>query len=192
MPVLQLREQGFEVTAFFFNPNIHPLEEYELRREALHTAAQKLNFPVLWEPEYGTPEAVDPQAWVQGLGENVQEGPRCFSCYSTRLEAAAQVAAERGFDSFSSSLLYSRYQQHEVIREKGEAAAQRAGTQFLYRDFRPWWQQGIDLSKELGLYRQKWCGCILSKGEAEAQRAQRAAAKAAKAAARAAREAATP
>ena len=82
------------------------------------------------------------------------------------MERTAALAAEQGFDAFTSSLLYSRYQHHETIIAEAQRAAALAGARFLYRDFRPWWWDGINLSKELGIYRQKWCGCILSMKEA--------------------------
>lgn len=175
MPVLHLREEGFAVTAYFFNPNIHPQEEYLLRREAMRQAAERLALPLLLEPaaEEDARSAVDPAAWARALGSETAEGARCRFCYRARLEPAARLAKERGFDAFSSSLLYSRYQHHESIVEEAERAAALAGSSFLYRDFRPYWQDGIRLSKDMGLYRQKWCGCILSKGEAERQRERR-------------------
>lgn len=183
MPIIHLRDEGFAVTAYFFNPNIHPQDEYLLRREAMRQAAVQLDVPVIWEPEAeeNALHAVDPAAWVEALQADRAEGARCRHCYRARLEPTARVARERGFDAFTSSLLYSRYQRHEAIVEAAETAAVHAGAAFLYRDFRPWWQDGIRLSKEMGLYRQKWCGCMLSKDEAERQRAEREARKAAKA-----------
>lgn len=167
MPIKLLREEGFDVTAFFFNPNIHPQEEYHLRLEAMQQAAAMLHVPLLTQGV-----AVEPQDWVTALTD-LAEGVRCRPCYRVRLEATALLARERGFASFSTSLLYSRYQHHDAIIDEAKAAAQKSGTvEFLYRDFRPYWQAGIDNSKEMGLYRQKWCGCILSKGEAERQREQ--------------------
>ncbi|MCH5277814.1 MAG: epoxyqueuosine reductase QueH [Desulfovibrionaceae bacterium] len=181
MPIVRLREEGFVVTAFFFNPNIHPQDEYLRRRDAMRQASERLDVPVLWEPE-AEDGAVNPVAWVQALNGDRAGGIRCRACYRVRVEAAARLARAGGFDAFCTSLLYSRYQHHEDIVTEAETAAHDAGVPFLYRDFRPWWQDGITMSKEMGLYRQKWCGCILSKGEAERQRAERQAARAAKAA----------
>ena len=180
MPLVRLRDEGFAVTAYFFNPNIHPQDEYLRRRDAMHQVSERLDVPVLWEPE--TPEgAVNPAAWVKALGKDRAEGVRCRGCYRTRMEATARLARAWGFDAFCTSLLYSRYQHHEDIAAEAETAARDAGVKFLYRDFRPWWQDGITMSKEMGLYRQKWCGCILSRDEAELQRAERQAARVAKA-----------
>ncbi len=179
MPIIRLREEGFAVTAYFFNPNIHPQDEYQRRREAMRQVSELMGVPVVWEPETGE-DAVDPAAWVKALGAHTAEGVRCRGCYRTRMKAAARLARVRGFDAFCTSLLYSRYQHHAEIAAEAETAACDAGACFLYRDFRPYWQDGIHLSKEMGLYRQKWCGCILSKGEAERQRAARDAARAAR------------
>lgn len=168
MPVQALRQEGLDVVAYFFNPNIHPQEEYGLRLEAMRQAANLEGVPLLTEGE-----SMEPATWVAALGkteEERQEGVRCLSCYRVRLEATARVARARGFAAFTSSLLYSRYQRHEDIVAAAEAAAACHGVPFLYRDFRSGWQEGIDRSKEMGLYRQKWCGCILSRSEAERQR----------------------
>ena len=74
----------------------------------------------------------------------------------------ARAARDLGFDAFTSSLLYSRHQDHEGMRAAGERAAETWAVPFLYRDFRPFWQAGIAASKELGIYRQQYCGCVFS------------------------------
>lgn len=179
MPVVHLREEGFEVTAFFFNPNIHPEEEYELRRASAQLAAKKLAYPLVLAGE-----AQAPAKWIKALNGITAEGERCVQCYRQRLLATAQEAKKRGFRFFTTSLLYSRYQRHVAICREAEQVALETGVAFLYRDFRPYWYDGINLSKELGLYRQKWCGCLLSRKEAEIQREQRAEQKRQKALAR--------
>ncbi len=177
MPATRLQDEGFDVTAHFFNPNIHPEDEYLRRREAMAQAAEHLGMPVLWTPE--RPEPPSPERWLAGLGGVLALGDRCVLCYRERLAETARRAAQGGFDGFSSSLLYSRFQRHDAIREEGERAARAAGTRFVYRDFRPDWNEGIRKSKEFGLYRQTWCGCILSRAEADAARAAKAARKSA-------------
>ena len=169
MPVVHLRREGFEVTAFFFNPNIHPEEEYELRRASALLAAEKLDYPIVLAGQ-----AQAPAEWIKNLNGVTAEGERCVVCYRQRLLQTALEAKKRGFKFFTTSLLYSRYQHHEAIRREAEQVALETGVAFLYRDFRPYWYEGINLSKELGLYRQKWCGCLLSRKEAEIQREQRA------------------
>lgn len=179
MPVTYLRQEGFEVTAFFFNPNIHPEKEYELRQASAQLAAGKLDYPLVLAGE-----AQSPAEWIKELNGVTAEGERCVVCYRQRLLLTALEAKKRGFKFFTTSLLYSRYQHHEAICREAEQVAMETGVAFLYRDFRPYWYEGINLSKELGLYRQKWCGCLLSRKEAERQREQGAELKRQKALAR--------
>ncbi len=169
VPISLLREEGWDPTLFFFNPNIHPAEEWKKRLDALRVVSEKLGVPLL---EEGTDP--DPAAWVSALGGIVQEGSRCLLCYRPRLRRTADIAADMGFDAFTTSLLYSRYQHHDAIRSEAEQAASLHGSAFMYRDFRPWWYDGIRMSKDLGIYRQKWCGCVLSMGEALRQQCEAA------------------
>jgi predicted adenine nucleotide alpha hydrolase (AANH) superfamily ATPase len=90
---------------------------------------------------------------------------RCTHCYSIRLKATAKAAKAGGFDYFSTSLLYSRHQNHEEIIELARGIADDVGIPFFYEDFRVGWQDGIDASKDMALYRQKYCGCIFSLSE---------------------------
>ena len=182
MPIVHLRDEGWEPTAFFFNPNIHPADEWKKRRDAMRIVAERMNVPLLEEGE-----PVNPGLWVKKLEGTVRQGERCRLCYRPRMELTAHLARKLGFDAFTTSLLYSRYQRHECIAEEAERAAAAAGSSFLYRDFRPWWWDGINLSRELGIYRQKWCGCILSMKEALDEQKTAAAHKAAEKAQRAAR-----
>lgn len=156
-PVKELRSRGVELTGFFFNHNIHPYTEYKLRRDALQSYAETVGLEVVYRDEYLLEEFLS----------NVAGEPaaRCGYCYRSRLEAAAQSAAELGFPYYSSTLLYSRYQNQEMIREFGVELGERYGVEFYFEDFRRGWQEGIDLSKEMGLYRQKYCGCIYSEKE---------------------------
>ncbi len=108
------------------------------------------------------PLAADPRPWLRAAD---REKDRCAFCWRIRLEKTAQLAAGRGFEAFSSSLLYSRYQNHERIRELGEGIAQASGVGFVYEDFRTSWQEGIRLSREWGIYRQQYCGCVFSEYE---------------------------
>jgi predicted adenine nucleotide alpha hydrolase (AANH) superfamily ATPase len=113
------------------------------------------------------PMIVEDNYDLEGFLANVAAEParRCGYCYASRLRFTAAAAAARGFEAFSTSLLYSRYQRHEEIRQLGEAAGKEFSVLFHYEDFRPGWQEGIRLSKELGLYRQQYCGCIYSEKE---------------------------
>ena len=185
MPLTVLKDEGWDVTLFWFNPNIHPADEWLKRRDALREVAAKFSVPLI---EEGDP--VDPREWVRELGGSTAFGTRCTLCYRPRMARTAQCAAEQSFDAFSSTLLYSKYQNHENIVAEAEQSAARFGSSFLYRDFRPLWWDGIALSKELDIYRQKWCGCILSMKEAERQQQEALERKLAQKAERAARLAA--
>lgn len=153
-PLEVLAAEKTAVTGFFFNPNIHPYQEFQRRLTALAELADGVGLAVEYERNYGLREYLRQVVF--------HEDERCPICYRMRLTAAAQRAAALGMDAFSTTLLYSRYQRHELIREIGEEAGRRAGVSFLYRDFRVGWQDGITRSKELGLYRQPYCGCIYS------------------------------
>ncbi len=182
MPIVRLREEGWDITAFFFNPNIHPADEWQKRRDAMREVSARLGVPLL---EEGFP--LNPGRWVRALEGKTSDGQRCLLCYRPRMERTAEIAAREGFEAFTSSLLYSRYQHHETIILEAGRASNHYGATFLYRDFRPWWWDGINMSKELGLYRQKWCGCILSMKEALIQQKNAAERKALQKAERAAR-----
>jgi hypothetical protein len=145
------------VSGFFYNPNIHPYQEYVLRRDAVVRMAELEAMPLIMHDDYD----------LEGFLATVAAAPeqRCTYCYASRLRATARAAAEGGFDAFTAALLYSRYQRHDEIRELGEQIGREFGVSFHYQDFRPGWQEGIRISKELGLYRQQYCGCIFSEKE---------------------------
>jgi len=146
-----------QISAFWFNPNIHPLLEYQKRRNTLRDFAVKENIPLIEKDLYGL------EPFLQATLKNIPE--RCGYCYETRLEATAKTAAERGFDAFTTTLLYSKYQKHELIVDMALQMSARYGVEFYYQDWRSLWQQGIKLSKEAGMYRQPYCGCIFSEEE---------------------------
>ena len=131
------------------------------RREACGQCAEHFGIPLV----YGD-EAWDLTAWLRQVQGRDTPPERCRWCVSSRMEGAFAKARELGCTHFFSSLLYSKYQPHEAIREAGERLSGRdGGPLFLYRDFRPDWQAGIDLSIEMGLYRQPYCGCVYSEAE---------------------------
>lgn len=109
------------------------------------------------------PPAANPVPWLRAVSG--REESRCLFCWRVRLVHSARAARRLGLDALTSSLLYSRFQDHDRIRELGESAADAAGLLFLYQDFRRFWQQGIDASKEWGIYRQPYCGCLFSEYE---------------------------
>lgn len=164
MPIKILRAAGHEVTACFVNPNIHPLSEYFRRREAMAEAAKALDVPVIWRDDVYNLSMWLAHVYTRNIAAN-PNGQRCAFCYASRLVITAQEAETRGFDAFTSSLLYSRHQRHDSIKEQGQLAAAQHAVPFLAHDFRPHWQEGIDASKELGLFRQNYCACIFSEEE---------------------------
>ncbi|MDR3074140.1 MAG: epoxyqueuosine reductase QueH [Deltaproteobacteria bacterium] len=160
VPARELARAGHAATGWFYNPNIQPLAEYVRRREGACRMAEACGIDLLFPvdiPEYGA------EAWLRAALD-FPDG-RCAYCRESRFAAVAAKAAALGFDAFSSSLLYSRRQPHEKMKEAGEKAARRYGVSFLYQDFRSFWQEGIAASKDLGLYRQQWCGCLFSEEE---------------------------
>lgn len=162
-PLRRVLEGKHEVVGFFYNPNIHPRPEFIKRLDAAKKLATLMELPVIFHEDY------EPETYFKGLtGTDKKTLPlsdRCANCYSIRLRKTAEVAKAEGFDYFSSSLLYSTFQNHESIIEEARAAENESGVKFFYEDFREGWQDGIEASKEMGLFRQNYCGCIFSKGD---------------------------
>ena len=152
-----LRADGFAVTGFWYNPNIHPFTEYRSRRNCLREYVQTIDLQLIERNDYGL------RPFVREVASDIEH--RCVKCYGMRLYAVAQTAAENGFDSFTSSLFISPYQKHDLMREVAERAADEYGVQFLYRDFRPYFKEGQARARELGFYMQKYCGCVFSEEE---------------------------
>ena len=158
-PVKRLRDQEFEVSAFWYNPNVQPFCEHERRREALGQLAAAVNLPVLDAPGY---ELVP---FLRAVCGHEAFGERCRICYRLRLERTAQVAREQGHDAFTTTLLISIHQDEGAIREVGEQVGSEAGVPFHYERFRCGWGERGRLASEHGLYRQDYCGCIYSEWE---------------------------
>lgn len=157
VPLAAIRAAGHEARGYFINPNIHPFKEFQRRIEALEAMGKQRDFQIEYEREYGLRDYLRQVVF--------HEDSRCGLCYAMRLRSTAEKAMALGADAFSSTLLYSRYQNHAQIKEQGEALAVELGIPFYYEDFRPGWQEGIDQSIEMGLYRQPYCGCIYSEQE---------------------------
>lgn len=159
-----LVEDRWDVTARFYNPNIHPYREFAKRLRALEVAADSRKIPVVADKEYGL------GLW---LAEILPCGAgRCRACYRMRLGEAAARAREGGFDAFTTTLLASNHQDHEAVRAEGEAAGVAEGVRFLYADWRGRLESGIESAKRRSLYRQQYCGCIMSEYERFGQRAE--------------------
>lgn len=157
-PVSALLGAGMEVTGFYYNPNIHPLQEYLRRREGVEQVAQRLGIRVLFkDDEY------DPQVYFRAV--TFREANRCLPCYALRLERTVAIARRGRFEAFTSTLLYSKFQKHDQVRSLGADMAQNSGLCFHYQDFRAGWSEGVNLSREWGIYRQQYCGCLYSEFE---------------------------
>jgi predicted adenine nucleotide alpha hydrolase (AANH) superfamily ATPase len=149
-----LREEGHEVCGHFYNPNIHPYLEYKRRLDTLDAYAVQEGLGVTRENLYPVEEFLQQVVF--------REEDRCRHCYRLRLIHAAKSANKGCFDAFTTTLLYSRFQKHDLIRRIGQEVAEELHIAFLYRDFREGWAEGIQISKKFGMYRQSYCGCIYS------------------------------
>lgn len=156
-PVEYLRGKGLDLCSYFYNPNIHPYQEFARRRETLEEYAQNAGFKVIFDDEFDMEEFLRAVVY--------REEQRCRFCYAMRLRKAARLAKEGGFDSFTTTMLVSPYQKHDLLRQIGEAAADEYGVPFYYVDFRPGYRPAVARSKEMGMYRQPYCGCIYSEKE---------------------------
>lgn len=162
-----LRNEGIEPTLFWYNPNIHPYSEYKARRDCLKKYAEEKNVELILEDEYGLDEFlcnvlkdVDKNDFAEVLLNRCQN-----YCYPKRLRKVFEYAKDNGFDTVSTTLLYSIYQQHDIIKDLMESFSKEFGVKFLYRDFREGWREGQDEARASGLYIQKYCGCVFSEEE---------------------------
>lgn len=156
-PIKSLVETGHGVTGFFYNPNIHPYTEFSERLEAVKKFAAQTGVKMIYHDEYD----------LRGFLRLVlfREDERCRFCYHMRLLRTAVVAKRGSFDAFTSTLLISPHQNHDLIKGIGEQVARDVGVPFFYQDFRSGYREGYELSKQLDLYRQSYCGCIFSEYE---------------------------
>jgi hypothetical protein len=150
-----LREEGIEPVVYWYNPNIHPYLEYKTRKDTLEQYTKSINVEAIFEDEYGLEE------FCKNVVCDLKNRCRNY-CYKVRLEKTAQYAKEHGYDTISTTLLVSPYQQHDLIKSMGEEIAKKYGLKFLYRDFRVGFRIGQDKARTLGLYMQKYCGCVFS------------------------------
>jgi len=155
--VQNLRLKGLEVMGFFYKYNIHPYTECIKRQEALESYSEMIDLKVIYQEGY------DLEGFLQQLV--FRESQRCLYCYHERLKSTALIAQRGKYDYFTTTLLYSKFQKHDEIKSIGEALGKSVGIKFYYYDFREGWQEGVETSKRLGLYRQQYCGCIYSEKE---------------------------
>ena len=150
-----LRQEQIEPTLYWFNPNIHPYMEYKARRDTLKQYSESINVNAIFEENYGLRD------FCKNIIDDIDG--RCSNyCYPVRLEQTAKFAKENGFDTFTTTLLVSPYQQHDKIHELGDKIAKQFDLNFLYKDFRVGFREGQAKAREIGLYMQKYCGCVFS------------------------------
>ena len=151
----------WEVFAVFYNPNIHPLEEWIRRKNGFLEVLKYENLmgfaPMIW----------DAKLW---FGRCAASSDRCGCCYRIRFEWIAQFAIRYGFKYFSTTLTISPYQVKELIFQEASRVARKYNLEYLAVDFSPYYKYGEDKAKDLGIYRQKYCGCVLSDAEAWQQK----------------------
>ena len=157
-PFRRLKDQGFGISGFFYNPNIYPVSEYHRRREALKTLSQEFSLDV----EYPEHREAD---FFQAINTPELLAKRCVNCWSLRLRKTASQALKNGCAAFSTTLLVSPYQDHELLKQIGRQIGQEIGIDFYYEDFRCGFKQAQREARNKGIYRQKYCGCSYSEIE---------------------------
>jgi len=151
----------FDAAGYFYNPNIHPEDEYDKRLAAMRTISSLTEFPFV-EGSY------DPSSWfelVRGLEEEPEKGIRCETCIRMRLRDTAKLANERGFDMFAAVLTVSPRKDAAMVNRLGAQAGEEFGVQYLPTDLKKkdGFKRSVELSTQYGLYRQNYCGCEYSK-----------------------------
>lgn len=156
-PARFFQDQGIDFCCYFYNPNIHPYREFRSRLNSFVELTQQRTLPVIIEREYGL------KTFLRSIA--FRESERCRCCYATRLKETAQRAKQHGFSYFSTTLMFSIHQNHDLIQSVGHHYAEKMGVPFFYRDFREGWQQNGKDTTTVNLYRQKYCGCVFSEQE---------------------------
>jgi len=158
-PIEELRKEGHLLAGFFYNPNIHPYSEY-LKRKA---EVEKYSKEVKLNVTYGDYEVEKYFEYITYNEKGLEI--RCPVCWWLRMEAAVKFAKENGFEAFTTTLLASPYQDHDVLKKICEDIAQKAGLKFYYKDFRPGFKEAREKAKAKGMYLQNYCGCLFSEKE---------------------------
>jgi len=156
-PIKYLRNNGYDITGYFYNPNIHPFQEFKKRLNSVEIVSEKKQLKIEVYRRYELREFLRLVVF--------HEDVRCDFCVDMRLEKTAQLAKKLGIYSFTTTLLYSKYQNHDYIKFRGNTIAEKYSMDFVYKDFRIGWQEGVKESIDLGLYRQPYCGCVYSEQE---------------------------
>lgn len=156
-----------EVTVVYANPNIHPVSEYRHRRDVLLEYASARGLKVIEVP-------YDPTLWLKATAGTYDDpAARCRACFALRLGMVAEVACEQGLEALATTLSVSPYQDSDAVRDAAMKAAADYGLEYVGEDYRDRYPQATRRSRELGMYRQNYCGCLLSQIEAEDDRAAR-------------------
>jgi predicted adenine nucleotide alpha hydrolase (AANH) superfamily ATPase len=169
--VVELLKANYELTSYFYNPNIHPESEYLLREKEMKRYADEIGFDLVCA-EY------DPVRWFEltkGLDDLPEGSERCSICYEMRLDNCARYAKEHGYDIIGTTLSISPHKNAEKINEIGSIVADRHKVKFYVADFKKkgGFEKSLQMSKQYELYRQSYCGCIFSKKEAEKRASQK-------------------
>jgi predicted adenine nucleotide alpha hydrolase (AANH) superfamily ATPase len=159
--VMDILKKDFTASGYFYNPNIHPREEYDLRLRETKKVADLVSFK-LYIGEYNHKRWL---AITNKFKAEPEKGRRCDVCYAMRLQKTARKASSLGFDLFSTVMSLSPWKKAEVMNKTGNMFAHRYGVQFLEANFKKkdGFHKSIELSKHQNLYRQNYCGCIYSK-----------------------------
>ncbi|MEA2063198.1 MAG: epoxyqueuosine reductase QueH [Gemmatimonadota bacterium] len=152
-----LLADGWQVTALWYNPNIHPSAEHKRREKAFLGYAKTVDLPVIRPFDY------DFRKYLRRIV--YREQVRCMLCYRLRLERTAQLASAGRYDAFATTLMLSPYQDHEQLRAAGEAVSSERNVGFLYNDYRNRFQNTMESARNSGFYLQNYCGCIFSEAE---------------------------
>ncbi|WP_308622894.1 epoxyqueuosine reductase QueH [uncultured Enorma sp.] len=166
-PVRLLVDEGFDPTICWTNPNIQPAEEHDRRLAELRRWCAEAGIPLIEARE-------DSALWERGvaaIGARDRER-RCRACYALRLAEACRVAEAKGFSHIATTLAVSPYQLFDTCNDVLEHLAAAHGLTPVIRDFRPWYPEATRRSRELGMYRQQYCGCRFSAAEAALDRAR--------------------
>jgi predicted adenine nucleotide alpha hydrolase (AANH) superfamily ATPase len=161
-PLKHFEKKNIRIRGLWFNPNIHPEEEYRKRLDAVKTLETRWDLDV----EYAGHFAMEP--FLEKIASH--DGVRCEACYAVRLDETARTAKKMGCDGFTTSLLVSPFQEFSLLIKTGKALERKHAIRFHDEDLRSGWAEGRAMSREMGLYRQYYCGCILSKRERDGER----------------------
>jgi predicted adenine nucleotide alpha hydrolase (AANH) superfamily ATPase len=151
------KQHGYEIAGFWYNPNIHPYSEHQQRLESVRSLAARIEMPLITAEGYDMPE------YFRRVAGHEEE--RCRHCFQLRLAKTVETAKKKRYDAFTTTLLISPHQKHEIIKQVGEKIAGEKGVEFLYADLRKRYSESRHITKPLELYRQQYCGCVYSEWE---------------------------